>query len=186
MLDSRKCGYTDPGRRSPYNLKMHYPHVAHFTGSDDAALVQRVAEHFRSALDAGGACVMVTNPRRRDAIRDLLPPGSNITWFDSLETLDRISAGGRIDPAAFNEYVGSAVQDLINSVRGRPLAAYGDMVDELWKRGKRRTAADLEWYWNDLGSRLPFSLFCGYSIDPGEHADHDVRLIAGLHSAVLA
>jgi hypothetical protein len=165
---------------------MHYSHVAQFAGSDENVLVARVAEYFRDALAHDGVCVAVTGAARREALTPQLPPDAGVIWLDAHDVLRDIVDGTRIDPIAFGRRVGDVMRKVVRQNGSRPVYAYGDMVDVLWHQSKRQTAAELERFWNDLGTYVPFTLFCGYTIDPNIGNDGDVQQIAALHSAVLA
>jgi anti-sigma regulatory factor (Ser/Thr protein kinase) len=64
---------------------------------------------------------------------------------------------------------------------------YGEMVALLWDAGNVTAAIALEALWNDLGRRLPFSLFCAYDADTmgGEDCADSFRHVCHLHSAVV-
>ncbi|MFN2449292.1 MAG: MEDS domain-containing protein [Candidatus Baltobacteraceae bacterium] len=165
---------------------MHYPHIAQFAGSNDDTLIERVAQYFRQGLERNAVGILITNEERRSKILELLPETDAITCYDARETLGKFIRGGKVHPASFDAVVGHAVREAMSVARGRPIYAYGDMVGELWGTGKRQTAADLEWFWNDLGSQIPFTLYCGYPIDPQDSAQADVQMIADLHSSIVA
>jgi len=86
-----------------------------------------------------------------------------IVLLDHHETLDRFMIDGRPDAARFDASVGAAVRGLYE--RCGSLRAYGEMVGTLWSQGKRNAAIALERLWNDLRSRVPFGLYCGYPVD---------------------
>jgi hypothetical protein len=64
-----------------------------------------------------------------------------------------------------------------------PVRVYGEMVALLWADGQVAAALELEDLWNELGRRLPFSLFCGYPEQAVAPAA--VPGIGRLHSAVV-
>ena len=78
---------------------------------------------------------------------------------DAVATLSQICSRGRLNAFAFNAVIGAAVQGLA----GRPLRAYGEMVDILAERGEFDDVLELEELWNNLGEVLPLSLLCAYS-----------------------
>lgn len=45
------------------------------------------------------------------------------------------------------------------------MRAYGEMAGELWQRGERAQAIELEQLWNDLQQKLQFAVLCSYPID---------------------
>ena len=79
---------------------------------------------------------------------------------DADETLRRLSRGGALDPALYEQTVAKAVTSLARKGRVR---AYGEMVDILAQRGDLKDAVRLEGLWNDLSERVPIFLMCGYS-----------------------
>jgi hypothetical protein len=64
------------------------------------------------------------------------------------------------DPAAFHASVGALVRQLRGA--GRPVRAYGEMVDALARAGEFEGALRLEELWNALLAEQPMTLFCGY------------------------
>lgn len=165
---------------------MLYGHLAHFAGNDEDALLARVTKYFLSGLARDGILMLVTNPDRRDAMLSRLPAGAPVRWFDASGVLGAIYKEGRIDARAFDAVVGKAMRELRRQYGARPVYAFGDMVSVLWDAGDHPAAAELECYWNDLGSTIPFHLFCAYHIGSGDTYRHDVRQIARLHSHVIA
>ncbi len=137
-----------------------------------------MSDFLRAGLNRNGVCVVVTSAARREALLRRLPSDGRIHCLDAHDVLSKIFKDGHIDPYAFDRYVGDEMRRAVKSGGARPVLAYGDMVGILWAGGSRQAAADLEWYWNDLGSQLPFSLYCGYPIDPRDQACADVRQIA--------
>lgn len=68
---------------------------------------------------------------------------------------------GRVDDSLFERHVGDLVRALSDNGAG-PLRVYGEVVDLLAAQGDYQGALHLERLWNDLATRVPFSLFCGY------------------------
>jgi anti-sigma regulatory factor (Ser/Thr protein kinase) len=93
--------------------------------------------------------------------------------------------GGRVDREAFFALVGAVVREA--GATGRPVRAYGEMVALLWEAGDVTASIDLELLWNELGTQVPFSLYCAYrseSVAGHEHAA-DLERVCHLHSAVV-
>ncbi len=165
-------------------------HVVQFYG-DDAELVDAVGRYLRPALDAGGVAVVVATPAHALAFEQGLgAAGTDVAAaraagtllvLDAAETVRRFLIDGRPDPAAFDSVIGALIGRL--AAGPGPVRVYGEMVALLWAEGQVTAALQLEQLWNELGRRLPFSLFCGYP----DHAVAPAVLheIGGLHSAVV-
>lgn len=170
---------------------MHYPHVVHFAGPLEESLVGGASSFIRRAV-ADGTCVVFTSRDRWNSFVCALQSngeGANqalsdrrLKWYDADPVLKAVFRGGRIDPYQFDLHVGTAMRDAVANSGARPVYAYGDLVDVLWSRGERRAAADLEWYWNDLGAQLPFSLYCAYAVHAGAEG---LEPIVRSHSATV-
>ena len=104
---------------------------------------------------------------------------------DARETLQRFLIDGRPDARLFDEVVGELVRAA--AATGRPVCAYGEMVALLWDDGRVNAAIELEALWNDLGLRVPFSLFCSYPSSAVTRADRSelLRQICCSHTAVI-
>lgn len=165
---------------------MHYPHLAHFAGKDEAALVDGVTRYLRAAIERDGCALVVTSVARRDRIDEQLGKPDRVTWIDGNQVLALIFRDGKIDADAFRNIVGRKVRETIKSNGARPLYAYGDMVGTLWAAGHYDAAAQLERLWNDLGSAEPFRLYCAYPIDVSETDEPRVQTIVDLHSELVA
>jgi anti-sigma regulatory factor (Ser/Thr protein kinase) len=61
------------------------------------------------------------------------------------------------------------------------------MVALLWDEGNVAAAIELETLWNELGTQVPFSLYCGYrSASVGGHQNAEaLEQVCHLHSAVV-
>jgi anti-sigma regulatory factor (Ser/Thr protein kinase) len=110
--------------------------------------------------------------------------GSLIT-VDAAATLARFMVAGQPDAGAFDAVIGGLVRRGVETER--PVLAYGEMVALLWDAGLVTAAIELETLWNELGQRVPFSLFCGYprqSVSGDDDASAFLD-ICHLHSAVV-
>jgi anti-sigma regulatory factor (Ser/Thr protein kinase) len=144
-------------------------HVVQFYERDQD-LVTAVSGHLAAALSAGDAAIVVATPEHRRAFDDALTAAGidvvearrvgALIVADAGATLDRFMGAGGPDPAAFDDVVGGLVRDAVQS--GRVVRAYGEMVALLWEAGLVTAAIELEELWNDLGERVPFSLYCAY------------------------
>lgn len=164
---------------------MHYPHVAHFAGRDEDALLRGVAEYLRSGLDAGGCCIVITATARWEKIGRIAGVSKRTVWVNADELLPKLVHSGKVGADAFTHLVGGTVARVIAANGARPVYAYGDLVGMLWDRAQYAAAIQLEEYWNDLGAQYPFRLYCGYPIDAGVGNDAHVSCVEALHSHVV-
>src|SRR5688572_10138413 len=128
---------------------------------------------FSSALLAAGIDV------------DTACAAGDLTMLDAAETLDRFMIDGSPDPSAFTDAVGALIR--AHGDEGRQVRIYGEMVAWLWDVGNVTGAIELERLWNDLGARVPFSLFCAYPsrIASDPHAAHALAEVCHLHSNIV-
>jgi hypothetical protein len=170
-------------------------HVVQFYERDED-LVEMVVGYLAAAVRDGDAVAVIATPEHRSAfeqrladadvsLEDALEAGS-VILLDAAETLATFMADGRPDPEAFDAVVGGLVRSLGGGER--PVRAYGEMVALLWAEGNEAGAIELEAMWNELGERLPFSLFCAYPSAHVSDAAHaiDFAGVCRLHSHVVA
>lgn len=144
-------------------------HLVHFYESA-AEFDETVTSHLREALTRGAAVLVIATPEhRRHFEEQLSADGLDLEharleqrWIalDAEATLQMLAVGERIDDAAFEEVIGSAVRAA--GAAGRDVCAYGEMVELLWRAGLLTTALKLEELWNQLCRELGFSLLCAY------------------------
>ena len=141
--------------------------------SDEAFLVEAVAEYLGTGLRRGEGAIVIATPSHCAAFVERLEADGiaaaaalrrgQLVVLDADETLARFTPGGMPDWQTFHELVGGLIAKVrldFPSVR-----AYGEMVDLLWRRGERAAAMRLEEFWNDLAKLQTFSLLCAYNID---------------------
>jgi len=143
--------------------------------TDDAALLEQVADFMDGALRRGDSAIVIATAEHRAEIdRRLHGAGHAVGaehWFtgeyialDADETLARFMREDWPDDELFDEVVGglirAAAQDGARSVR-----AFGEMVAILCQRGNHAAAIRLEELWNGLSSQQDFSLYCAYPLN---------------------
>lgn len=146
-------------------------HFVQFCGPDERFLVRNVGRFFCEGLEAGEGLVVIATPARQEAfIAEIARLGGDpqaavaegrFQVFDRDETLAQICVAGQPNKERFETVIGSALEN----VPAERIRAYGEMVGKLWDEGRRAEAILLEQMWNDLQTKLAFSLFCSYSID---------------------
>jgi hypothetical protein len=168
--------------------------VVHFYGGDEE-LAGAVSGYLGEGLRAGhGVLVVATAPHRLAFEAGLIAAGvdagaaaaaGRLVMVDAAGTLRGFLDGGRLDPVRFEAAAGRMIGPL--AAAGGPVRIYAEMVALLWDAGHVPLALELEELWNDLRSRLPFSLLCGYSARLVAGEDHVAARdeVRRLHSAVI-
>lgn len=167
-------------------------HCVQIHHSDAKSLGRNVGTYLARPLKSGGCALIVATPehtesihaqlrRHRVGVQRALDEG-RLVCLDASETLSRFMVGGYPDPEKFDRVVGTLVRTLVARSAGGQLRAYGEMVGLLWTQNQFPAAIRLEQLWNRLRKALPFSLYCGYSIDVFGR-EFEPRLIEALLSA---
>jgi MEDS: MEthanogen/methylotroph, DcmR Sensory domain len=143
-------------------------HVQLFDSSK--SLADTVAAFLLAGFARGESMLIVATPEHRELLtRRFRESGLNprdavaanrLVILDASQTLDKFMRKDTPGPAAFDEVVGTIIEQLSNDKR---VCIYGEMVDLLVARGNYKAAQQLEELWNDLGRRECFTLFCGYA-----------------------
>jgi PAS domain S-box-containing protein len=149
-------------------------HVVQFY-EDDAFLCETVARFLGEGLGAGEPVVVIATDAHRAAFCAALERNSvaveharacgQMHLYDARATLDEILVHGLPDRDRFRRIVGGALDAALAGREGRRIRAYGEMVDLLWRDGRRDAALRLEELWNDLARTHAFTLVCAYVMD---------------------
>jgi len=180
---------TDPSARS---IDAH-THAVQFYETD-AFLVGAVASFIATGIAAGEPAVIIATAAHRAAILEALAGKGidtsraldtrTLMLLDAEDTLQTFMVQGAPDWARLLRSVGGALAALAAYGGGKPIRAYGEMVDVLWRSGERAAAIRLEEMWNDLRDRYEFSLLCAYGID-AFYKETGLRDVCATHSHVL-
>lgn len=175
------------------NIRQRF-HAVQFYQDDDS-LVTVVVKFLAEGLRQSQPGVVVATLEHRNAIEDaLLAQGldvgrmkrfGDLVLLDARETLDTIVADDLPHPELFNHVFGSALGALARMHPNRPIRAYGEMVDVLWKDGLGTAAIRLEMLWNGLAKSHDFKLLCGYSMG-NFYKDAAVGEITRQHTHLIA
>jgi MEDS: MEthanogen/methylotroph, DcmR Sensory domain len=138
----------------------------------DKSLGRNVAAFLAAGVPLEQTLLVVCTPAHWDAIAGALRATpleperaiseGRLMVLDAEEQLSRFMRRGEPVRALFEQSVG----DLIDRLTARAvdgLRIYGEMVELLARDGNYPAAARLEELWNELGTRYPFTLLCGYS-----------------------
>lgn len=145
----------------------------------DPAIVVATAEHGQRFLERLALHGWDAGRIERDAC---------LRIEDAEGMLATIMQGGRSPSRpAFEQIVGSLLDEAEARAPGREIRVFGEMVDLLCERGESNAAAELEELWNDLGRHRRFSLLCGYHLDVFDRASQVGTLpdVCRAHSHVL-
>jgi EAL domain-containing protein (putative c-di-GMP-specific phosphodiesterase class I) len=168
-------------------LRAH-DHGVHLYADDDD-LARAVADSFESAIAAGDATLLVATAAHRRAIEGVLAArGIDLARhdhhaLDAHTTLDTLLVDGTPDPQRFAEVVATVVTELCATRPG--VTIYGELVGILWDRGEVLAALQIENLWNELGSRMSFSLSCGYR-NGGQQTLLELEGVCAVHTYVAA
>ncbi|MDQ3962474.1 MAG: MEDS domain-containing protein [Actinomycetota bacterium] len=138
----------------------------------DEYLVSSVTDFIEDGLAAGEAGVVIATTQHAIAVEDNLrrrgldvdspkADGRYVT-LDAAETLSSILVDGAPNPDRFDEVVGTTLARAAST--GTGVRAFGELVALLWANDDIAGALRLEELWNDLATRQPFKLLCGYPL----------------------
>ena len=173
-------------------------HVAYFYQESDS-LLEALSAYIGGSLGAGNAALVIATKTHREGLRHRLtargldiPKATNEGRYcelDAAELLSKFMVDGMPDSGRFEAIVGEA----INRTKARAktasseIAAFGEMVSLLWTEGKIEAAIRLEQLWNELATKLVFSLRCAYPVGHfnGENNSQPLMRVCAEHSAIV-
>src|SRR5438874_302493 len=119
----------------------------------DAFLARAVADFLAKGLRSGeGAIVVATGPHREALLHELASRrldvqralrAGRLSLLDAGEVLQEIMPDGELDWPRFQAVVGGAIAAVSGS-KDRGVRAFGEMVELLWRAGRRTAALRLE------------------------------------------
>jgi signal transduction histidine kinase/CheY-like chemotaxis protein len=146
----------------------------------EAFLLDSVTDYIGSALAASSAGILIATPPHRDGVAqrltarglDVVGAGAQGRYIalDARDTLTRFMVDGWPDPARFDDTIGTLISK--TQERAPRIHAFGEMVALLWAEGNREAAIRLEELWNELATRMPFTLLCAYPIEAFHDTSH--------------
>ncbi|HEV7990934.1 MAG TPA: ATP-binding protein [Gemmatimonadaceae bacterium] len=188
-------------RRSDHGRTLSaHAHTVQFY-EDDRFLAETVADFFAAGLVNGQRAVAIATPAHRELFAaGLFEKGFDVerartngqlVLLDADELLSAFMVGGMPDAGRFrvamDGLLGSHARFGEGVAPRKPVLAFGEMVDLLWRRGNLEGALRLEELWNDLASVYNFSLLCAYSLESFVNDSHDapLRAICDRHAHVV-
>ena len=138
-------------------------------------LAESVAAYLSGGFDAGEPALVLATPEHRRLFAARLADHGHdaaeleatglLTLDDAASTLSAIMVDGTLSSRRFVSVVGGRLDEVGKRFPGRPIRAFGELVDLLCARGDPETAAALEREWHRLALERRFSLLCGYELD---------------------
>ncbi len=175
-------------------------HIVRFY-DDDLFLCSAVGKFLLEGLGRGGSSLVIATGEHRLCIEQALEAGGidiaeakrelRLIAVDAEEMLLTFTIGGLergvLDPHAFQKVIGELIERAGSAAPGRPIRAYGEMVDLLLRRGNESAMAHLEELWDGLQKTHAFDLYCSYRLSHLDRVeDHQpFERICKLHSHVL-
>jgi hypothetical protein len=138
-------------------------------------LTASVGAYLARGLHRGEPAVVIARPAHRTEFTAALraagvDPAARtadglLTMLDADATLNVLLGRDGPSPMAFEQVVGTLLDDVTARFPGRRIRAYGEMVDILCARGDADDAIALEELWNALATTRSFALLCAYELD---------------------
>jgi len=152
-------------------------HACLFYG-EDKELATRVAGFLAPAFPAEQAVIAIGTAAHLGSIeRELRDLGHDVDGarargqyvaLDAHKTLDALMTGPLPTRDTFDRVIGAQLARLVESHGG--VRAFGELVNLLWRDGKRQAALRLEDLWNEALGYHPLALICGYAVRSFRHA----------------
>lgn len=170
-------------------------HAVQFYDDHDF-LLDTVAQFLVHGLNAGQSVLVIATAEHTDGLIDRLGKSrvsaalavKQLVLADADAMLARFMVGGEISQQAFASTLDFLLRDLPDANYGKPLRAFGEMVDRLWQQGHALAAVQLEELWcKTCQDRPELSLLCSYSMGNFYKQDESPRFreVCQLHSHVL-
>jgi hypothetical protein len=152
-----------------------HDHIAQ-TYQEESFLLEAVGHYVRAGLHRGEGVVLIMRKTHWTALVAQfgtldLPAAverGQVASYDADEMLAGLMKDGVPDHNAFRQMVGNVIGGMRRTYPR--IRAFGEMVDILWRDGRRDAAVELEKLWGGLARTGPFALLCGYRVDPMDRA----------------
>jgi hypothetical protein len=173
-LSARRAdAYTDHHMSNPATAESGHFHAVRFY-KDASSLATIVCGFLAEGLKQGEPAVLIAT-REHVACFQTCFTASGIdvgaetargmlTVLDAQETLDQFMRDGVPLAQPFHDTISPVLTAVSKRFPGKPIRAYGEMVDVLWKQDRTAAAIRLEALWNDLARSHTFKLLCGYAM----------------------
>ena len=160
--------------------------------SDDAGLVEGLADFTATELGVGKAAIVVATPshlagilqglRARNVDVERAVETGILLPRDAVETMSKFVVDGMLDPELFFDAIEALVAE---STRVMPrVAVCGEMAPQLFVAGKALQALRLEQLWDIAAHGFHLDTLCGYALKDFDGDSEIFRSICAQHSAV--
>lgn len=162
---------------------------------DDPSLLDTLEAFCAGGLLLGEAVIVIATPAHLAGLRQRLRLRrmdlATLQIFDQLialdadDTLQRFMRDGRPDPVLFE----AVASELLERARagGRPVRAFGEMVQLLWERGQHDATIELERHWQRVCRFEKLPLLCAYRKESFSSDDSGgIRRICQAHCSVIS
>jgi len=166
-------------------------HAVKFFESDDV-FARIGAEFLAEGLVARQPALVIATPEHRRRMTtelrarhfdvEAMEAAGDLVLLDAEAMLGSFMVGGRPDA---NLFQATAARELDQRFGGRPIRAFGEGVDVLWKTGLDEAAIRLEVLWNRLAASHDIKTLCVYSVN-NFYRDASLRMIFDEHSHVIS
>ncbi|HUR47457.1 MAG TPA: ATP-binding protein [Candidatus Saccharimonadales bacterium] len=188
---------TDFGTSAPTascNDRVCGDHFVQFYESDDF-LINSLNEFIGAGLGKGDSAIVIATEQHRLSLESQLRDnGLNVEGLkqrgqfislDAAEVLSQFMVSGSPDPQLFNRVIGKVLCGA--EAAGKSVRAFGEMVALLWADGRGAQAIQLEEFWNEIGRKHRFTLFCAYPMGGFSEESHGPLFnhICKTHSHVI-
>jgi PAS domain S-box-containing protein len=139
---------------------------------EDSCLVDSITDFFARGFTKGECAIVIATEAHRQALASGLKAGGfdlnrlhssgHYIALDAAETLATLMVGDAPDPERFEAVIGKLIAEKSKCNNG--IRAFGEMVALLCAEGNSGGAIALEDFWNELGKKHTFALFCAYPI----------------------
>ncbi|HVL87073.1 MAG TPA: MEDS domain-containing protein [Candidatus Thermoplasmatota archaeon] len=159
-------------------------------------LHEAVALWAEQAVEDGGGVILIGSAANLVAVRTRLEHRGlplreaeregRFVALDAEHFMPLFMVNGRVDVETFDRVAGAIVDRMARALPGRPLRAWGEMVNLLASRGNPEEAHVLEGAWNRLIDRSRLQLLCSYQADARDpYGSAPFRRLLETHSHLL-
>jgi DNA-binding response OmpR family regulator len=168
--------------------------------SEDARLLDDLAQFIGAALKAGNAAIVVATESHRESLLPRLQAqgldiGTAIEQgryvpLDAADTLSALMLNGMPDPDRFLNLLGNLILTVSKAATGKQarVSIFGECVHLLWAQGNAEAAIQFEKLGNQLTKIYDVDILCGYFLGCSQDAmdSHIFQRICEEHSAVYS
>src|SRR5215471_545993 len=163
---------------------------------DDAVLVDTLTEFVAVGLKRGDGVAVVATVCHLEALEhalvsrkiavDELVSSGRLYLREANETISLFMRDDAPDAAPFRQLVSTLVHSARRASATGHVRVYGEMVDVLWREGKRSAVLRLEELWHELCDAEALELLCAYCLDflTGPEQEQAFHEIARRHTSV--